>query len=302
MTNGRGSRRTAISQFGVPIEPALELRERLANISGINFGEDQVFPELIDALLEEVPEDSNVLEVGSASGTLTRPLLSKAGRVTALEPSAGMLRRLLRSDIADSPQLSVMQGMVEDVRKGSLYDLAVVTFTPRRGVGLLRLLLELAIRVIDRVVMLLETEATLDWAYLARAAAIQGFDVRLHIVTSAPDETGRHKRAAVFVADVKSWEPVFTAEEPWRAPDTHETSVPYPPPRGTATRLVRFLLSSGDRALRIQVDPRGVDRLYGNLRTAAHRLARDEVTVRRHADGIDLVRLPQAEEANDHSE
>ncbi len=295
--NGSGKTPWApLDRFGVPLESALEHRERLANISDIKFGEERVFPELVDALLEEVPEGVNLLEVGSASGLLTRPLLGKAGYLTALEPSAGMLRRLLETDIAESDRLSVIQGMVEDLRHETLYEVAVVTFTPRRGTGLVRLLLELATRVVDRVVMLLEVESTLDWAYVARAAAIQGFDVRLHIVSSKPDASGHRKRAAVFVADVANWEPAFAPEEAWTVADARAVNVPYPAPRGTATRIVRFFLAGGDRALRVQTDPRGTDRLYGNLRTATHRLGRDEITVRSHAGVIYLVRLPKAEE------
>jgi hypothetical protein len=283
-------------RFGVPIESVLERRERLANISDINFGEERVFPELVAALLDEVPEDANILEVGSASGLLTRPLLGKAGYLTALEPSAGMLRRLLSTDIAESDRLSVIQGMVEDLRHETFYDVAVVTFTPRRGMGLVRLLLELATRVVDRVVMLLEVENTLDWAYVTRAAAIEGFDVRLHIVSSQADSSGHRRRAAVFVADAATWEPAFSPEGAWAVPDAREVDVPYPAPRGTATRLVRFLLDGSDRALRVRTDSQGIERLYGNLRTAAHRLGKDEITVRSHAGLIHLVRLPKAEE------
>ena len=50
------------------------------------------------------------------------------------------------------------------------FDVAVVTFTPRRGLGLLHLLTSLAAHVRDRVVMLLDDDGSLDWAYLARAA------------------------------------------------------------------------------------------------------------------------------------
>jgi len=53
-------------------------------------------------------------------------------------------------------------------------------------------------------------------------------------------------------------------------------------------------LAGGDRALLVRTDRRGLDRLYGNLRTAAHRLGRDEITVRRTDDGIQVVRLPKA--------
>ena len=286
----------AADQFGVPIESTLERRERLANMADIQYGQERIFPELVEALMREVPEGSNVLEVGAATGLLTRQLLARAGHVTALEPSAGMLRRLLASDVAESENLSVVRGMVEDLRPESFYEIAVVTFTPRRGVGLLRLLLELAIRVLDRVVILLEVENTMDWAYLARAAAVQGFDVRVNIVTSQPSATGQRKHAAILVVDVAEWEPHFPGEEAWGVSDARETDVPYPAPRGAATRLVRFFLASGDRAMLVNTDPKGVERLYGNLRTAAHRLGREELTVRRHGTSIQLVRLPRSGE------
>ena len=72
--------------------------------------------------------------------------------------------------------------------------------------------------------------------------------------------------------------------------------MPYPAPRGAATRLVRYFLAGGDRAILVQTDARGAERLYGNLRTAVHRLGRDEVTVRRTDEGIQIVRLPRAVE------
>ena len=125
-------------------------------------------------------------------GLLTGPLLERAGHLTALEPSAGMLRRLLAKKVAAAPHLSVIQGMVEDLPHDALFQIAVVTFTPRRGVGLLRLLHELALRVTDRVVMLLDDDGSMDWAYLARAASLQGFDVRLHLVTGQAGPMGRH--------------------------------------------------------------------------------------------------------------
>ena len=291
-----GSADAGSGQFGVPIESALARRERLANMADYTFGQERVFPELVEALLAEVPEGANVLEVGAASGLLTHPLLEKSGYLTALEPSSGMLRRLLETDVAGSSRLSVVQGLVEDMPAENFFDVAVVTFTPRRGVGLLRLLLELAMRVIDRVVMLLDTEGTLDWAYLTKAAAAQGFDVRLHMVTSRPGEHGERKHAAVFVADIGGWVPSLPTHDAWGVADARELSVPYPAPRGSATRLVRYFLTGGDRAVLVQTDPRGVERLYGNLRTAAHRLAKDEITVRRHGEHIQLVRLPRAEE------
>ena len=63
-------------------------------------------------------------------------------------------------------------------------------------------------------------------------------------------------------------------------------------PRGAATRLVRYFIAGGDRAVLITTEPEGLKRLYGNLRTAAHRIARDEVTVRRVDGGIQLMLIP----------
>jgi len=285
--------------YGVPIDRELARRERLADAYDIEFGQERVFPALVDALLDEIPGGVDVLEVGAATGLLTRPLLERAGHVTALEPSAGMLRRLVHSDVAHSPHLTTQQGMAEDLLHDRTWDIAVVTFTPRRGVGLSRLLIELASRVRSKVVMLLDDDGSLDWAYLARDAAIQGFDVSLHLVTSRIEDPARRKRAVVLVADVARWVPAITLTEEWTV-DAREITVPYPAPRGTATRLVRFLLSGGDRAVLIHTDRRGLDRLYGNLRTAVHRLGRDEITVRRQADAVQLVRLPRgvAEDAD----
>jgi len=279
-------------QFGVPLETALAQRERLADRYDFSFGQERVFPELVEALLAEVPEGARVLEVGAAAGLLTRPLLEHAGHLTALEPSAGMLKRLLATDVAESPNLTVRQGLVEDLLHDELYTTAVVTFTPRRGIGLFALLVEIASHVTDSVVMLIDEQGTLDWAYIARAAANQGFDVRLRFV-NPPDEL--HHRAVVLTFGVAGWMPVHSVLEDWAA-DARELEVPFPAPRGAATRLVRYFLAGGDRALLVRTDPRGVERLYGNLRTAVHRLGRDEVTVRRVDEGVQILRLPKAAE------
>ena len=42
--------------MGVPLESALARRERLADKYDIDFGQERVFPELVEALLDEVPE------------------------------------------------------------------------------------------------------------------------------------------------------------------------------------------------------------------------------------------------------
>lgn len=282
-------------QFGVPIETALERRERFANRYDFDFGRERVFPDLVEAMLDEVPEGARVIEAGAATGLLTEPLLKRAGHVTAIEPSEGMLRRLLAKDAANAPHLRVLKGMAEDLAQNELFDIGVVTFTPRRGVGLLRLLQQLAMHVTSGVVMLLDDDASMDWAFLARAAAGQGFDVRLRFVadrSAPPDEC---RRAVVLVAGISEWTPTCTTGSPWEF-EARVVDVPYPAPRGAATRLMRYFLAGGDRALLVRTERDGLDRIYGNLRTAAHRLGRDEVTVRRTDDGVQIMRLPKASE------
>ncbi len=294
MSERRKTAEDASFHFGVPISSALERRERLADDYSTDYGAERVFPELVRAVLDEVAPDSRVLEVGAATGLMTRPLLTRAGILTALEPSAGMLRRLISSDVASSDRLVTIQGMVESLVPELAWEIAVVTFTPRRGVGLLRLLLELAVRVTDTVVMMLADDGSMDWAFLARAAAVQGFDVRIRIVNGAEG-----RRAFVLVADVSTWEPTFAEDIGWAA-DAREVTVPYPSPRGAATRLVRTFMASGDRGLVIHTDPRGVEKLHGSVRTAVHRLGRGELTVRRDGALIKVVRVPPASERGSH--
>jgi hypothetical protein len=229
-----------------------------------------------------------VLEVGAATGVITRELAPHAAMVTALEISEGMLRLLLCTDVADAENLRVVQGVVEDLPLEIAFDAAVVTFTPRRGHALTMLMSELAQRVADRIVVVFPDDHALDWAYLARTASAQGFDVRLRMVHGM----GEH-RGVILVAGVEGYRPVPPTDiEEW-AVDARLVEVPYPAPRGTAARLLRYFLSVGDRALLIRTDQRGMKRLYGNLRTAAHRLGQGEVTVRLQDDAIQIVRLPK---------
>ena len=279
------------AEFGVPIDSALAKRERLANQYDYDYGQERIFFQLVSALLAELPDDIELLEVGAATGLMTGPLLSKAKRLTALEPSPGLLRRLVSSDVASDPRLGTMLGMAEDLTAEAIFDVAVVTFTPRRGIGLLHLLMTLARHVRQRVVMMLDDDGSLDWAYLARAATLQGFDVRMHLVTEAGVEDP--KRAVILVADVAAFTDDAQPEDIWEF-ESRTLKVPYPAPRGAATRVVRYFMTAGERALLIQTDDAGAERLYGNLRTAVHRLGRDEVTVRRVEDGIQIVRLPKA--------
>lgn len=282
-------------QFGVPIDGALQRRERLANRYDYQVGQDRVFPQLVVALLDELPEGGDVLEVGAATGLLTKPLLTRVGALTALEPSPGMLRRILQSSVSEDPRLSTQLGMVEDLAEDAMFDRAVVTFTPRRGVGLLTLLAGLSAHVRDRVVFLLEDDVSMDWAFLARAAVGQGFDVRARFVSNGAAEESGRLRAVILTMIVTEWSTDSTLDDVWDL-GSKALDVPQPMPRGTATRLVRYFLSGGDRAMVVHSDRDSLERLYGNLRTAAHRLARDEITVRRVDDGIQLIRLPKSSE------
>jgi hypothetical protein len=280
-------------ELDVPVEGTLDRCELLANRYDYDFGRNRVFPQLVAAVLAEIPDEVRMLELGAATGPLTGPLLMKARRLTALEPSSGMLRRLLPSDVADDPRLGTMSGVAEDLDPDAVFDVAVVAFCARHGIGLLRLLVLLAGHVRHRVVMLLDNDGSLDCAYLARAASLQGFDVRVHLVGETTPHVGEPRRAAVLVADVEKSSSVLKPEAIWEF-ETRTLDVPYPAPRGAATELVRDFLDAGERALLIHTDARGIERLYGNLRTAIHRLGREEVTARRTEEGIQIVRLPKA--------
>jgi len=282
------------AEFGVPIESALAKRERFANQYDYDYGQERIFLQLVPALLEELPDNSELLEVGAATGLMTGPLLSKAKTLTALEPSPGLLRRLVSSDVASDPRLGTVLGMAEDLSTDAVFDIAVVTFTPRRGIGLLHLLTTLARHVRDRVVMMLDDDGSLDWAYLARAAALQGFDVCMHLVVEA-GVTEDPRRAVIMVARVAGFDDQVAPEDIWEF-ESRTLDVPYPAPRGAATRVVRYFMTAGERVLLVRTPDQGMERLYGNLRTAVHRLGRDEVTVRRIDEGIQIVRLPKPTE------
>ncbi len=235
------------AEFGVPIESALAKRERFANKYDYDYGQERIFLQLVPALLDEIPDDSELLEVGAATGLLTAPLLSKAKTLTALEPSPGLLRRLVSSDVASDPRLGTMLGMAEDLGPDAMFDIAVVTFTPRRGIGLLHLLTALAGHVRDRVVMMLDDDGSLDWAYLARAAALQGFDVRMHLVAEA-GVAEDPRRAVILIARLGAFDERIEPEDIWEF-ESRTLDVPYPAPRGAATRVVRYFMTAGERAL-----------------------------------------------------
>jgi hypothetical protein len=140
--------------------------------------------------------------------------------------------------------------------------------------------------------MLLDDDGSLDWAYLARAASLQGFDVRLHIV-SEDGGVEEPRRAVILVAEVARFSDELEPEDIWEF-ESRTLDVPYPAPRGAATRVVRYFMTAGERVLLVRTAEEGIERLYGNLRTAVHRLGKDEITVRRTDDGVQIVRLPKA--------
>jgi hypothetical protein len=182
--------------------------------------------------------------------------------------------------------------MAEDLAHNELFDVAVVTFTPRRGVGLMHLLRVLASHVTEKVIVLIDDDPAMEWAFLARAATLQGFDVTLRFVSERGASADERRRAVILSAAPTDVQILADVDEVWEV-EARELDVPYPTPRGAATRLVRYFLAGGDRAILLRSDPRGLERLYGNLRTAAHRIGREEVTVRRTDEGIHLVRLPK---------
>lgn len=282
-------KRKQASPLGMPIEAAMTRRDRLAAERGRDFGKERVWPELLEAALEELPEGRRVLEVDAGAGLVTRALLGKAASVTAVEASRALARRVRGLAAPAGVELEVREGLIEDLPRAVEHDVAVVSFTPRRGVALARLLGELAPRVRDRAIFVLEDDPAFDWAHLARAAAAEGLGVSARVISGPGD-----RRGVVLVVDIEGRRQV-APERADRMVEAMELDVPFPPPRGTATRLVRYFLGVPDQAIVIRTDPEGIERLYGNLRTAVHRMAREEITVRRDQETVQLVRLPRHE-------
>ena len=105
---------------------------------------------------------------------------------------------------------------------------------------------------------------------LARAAAVQGFRVSLSIIVDDPTAApADQKRAVLMVADVRSWAPQLPSDDAWVF-EARTVEVPYPIPHGTATRLVRYFLTGGDRALIVHTHKDGQERL---VRQPPHRRA-----------------------------
>src|SRR3954454_15708449 len=80
----------------------------------------------IDALLDvgRVPDGGDVLEVGAGTGQLTRPLVERGFRVTALEPGERLARRLARH-LHDGTARLLVQRFEDASIEPSTFDLVV---------------------------------------------------------------------------------------------------------------------------------------------------------------------------------
>jgi len=299
-------------------------RDRAATHEGANFGARRMFKELAEWVLSEIKPGQSVLEVDAATGILTRLLLARGAEVTALEPSSVFIEKFLRT--IDDEHLTVAEGFTENLpEREELFDLAIISFPARRGIGLLALLAELVPLVHKSILVIMPDDGSLDWAYLTRGAALEGFEVATRFLTERaepadllsrpapaskkgvaldfgtslkcpylPQDIDMIRRAVLIHVERRAELRPIRAEEAW-ALAARTIHVPYPVPRGAATRLVRYFVAGGDRAVLITTNPAGLPRLYGNLRTATHRIARDEVTVRRVDEGIQLMLIPRVE-------
>ena len=286
---------TPDARFGATPESLLARRERAAMHEGMSFGKDILSRELVTGLMRYISPDSTIVEVDAGPGHLTRVLLTRGARITALEPSPLFVRDLrgIQQAGENAQRLSLCEGFTEALPEGERYENALISFPARRGVGLLAQVNELAPLVESRILVVLPDDGSLDWAYLSRACALEGFEVRteFHIDTKH-DLVTDMKRAVLIVIEKTDSYRDLRLNGVWDL-EARTIHVPYPVPRGAATRLVRYFRAGGDRAVFITTEPVGINRLYGNLRTAAHRIARDEVTVRRVDDGVQLMLIPK---------
>lgn len=285
---------TPDARFGATLESLLARRERAAMHEGVGFGKDVLSRELLGGLMRHIGPEATVLEVDAGPGHLTRALVTRGATVTALEPSPLFVRDLRGvQESVEAGRLTVVEGFTEALGKGAHFDSALVSFPARRGAGLLAQVNELAPLIDSKILVVLPDDGSLDWAYLSRACALEGFDVTTEFhVDTAHEKVADMKRAVLIVIEKTDHYRDLRLDGVWEL-EARTIHVPYPVPRGAATRLVRYFRAGGDRAVFITTEPVGINRLYGNLRTAAHRIARDEVTVRRVDDGVQLMLIPK---------
>ena len=303
-------------QYGTTLESLLERRERVAKSEGANYGANRMFPHLANLILSELSERDSVLEVDAGAGIFTRLLLSHVRSVTAIEPVPLLYRKL---EEIRSNKLELHCGFVEDFplpgtklpAGGSgrpLYDFAVVSFPARRGRGILALICELLPLVKNKIFLVLSDDGSVDWSSVMRAIALKGYRAEAEFVVdisaleqaqkSKQLDVGQIKRAMLLTVSTTALieNPLCTSQiaNAWGAA-IRVIEVPYPAPRGAATRLIRYFKAGGDRSILIKTDQEGMHHLYGNMRTAAHRIARDQIAVRRVDNGIQLMQVPHSE-------
>lgn len=286
---------TPDARFGATLESLIERRERAAAHGGALFGTNVSIRELIQGVIHQVESGDRVLEIDAGPGHFTKVLAKRDIDLTVLEPITPFVQELEEISSSSENPFEVYQGFTEDLPKDAAFDVGLVSFPARRGTALLALINEIAPIISEKIIVVLPDEGSLDWAYLTRACAIEGFKVRAEFyVENEKKEKDVYslKRAVLVVIEKVHSFSDMRLDEAWDLA-ARTITVPYPVPRGAATRLVRYFIAGGDRAVVITTEPIGLNRLYGNLRTAAHRIARDEVTVRRTNDGIQLMLIPK---------
>ncbi|MCL2680002.1 MAG: hypothetical protein FWF11_00775 [Coriobacteriia bacterium] len=311
-------------QYGTTLESLLDRRDRVARSEGSTYGSNKMFPRLVQRVLTDVSPDSTVLEIDAGAGLFTQLFLQRGCDVTAFE-AAPYLCDLLKQ--IDNKKLSVHRGFVEDSYPftGALtpsaaapapFDTAVVTFPARRGRGILALICALLPLVQQKILVILPDNGSVDLSSLLRTVSLLGYCVRAEFIvdlsaveavqttqagrSSGQVELGQTKRA--MLVSVQAQPLVKKPLCPSLVVNAWGTTVrvievPYPIPRGATTRLIRYFRAGGDRSVLIKTDPAGMNQLYGNMRTAANRIARDQVSVRRVDNGLLLMQVPPNEVA-----
>ncbi|MCL2526158.1 MAG: hypothetical protein FWE46_03805 [Coriobacteriia bacterium] len=308
-------------QYGTPLESLLERRERVAKSEGANYGATKMFPALAEKIFAELGNqegrDRRILEIDAGAGLFTKQLLAAGYQVTALEPAPLLHKILAEPDIEG---LDVHLGFVEDQYFPepddlAYFDSAVVSFPARRGRGILALICELLPLAQNKVILVLPDDGSVDWSSTMRAISLKGYHARAEFIVDTPAivqaqksgqlDLSQIKRAMLMIIDTAPIidTPLCSSQiiNAWGAA-IRVIEVPYPVPRGAATRLIRYFKAGGDRSILIKTEPEGMHHMYGNLRTAVHRIARDQISVRRVDNGIQLMQIIQSEIAHPASE
>ena len=307
-------------QYGTSLESLLERRERVAKSEGENYGASRMFSKLAEAILKTLPPSGSsgssggrILEVDAGAGLFSKLLLDQGYHVTAVEPVPMLYRRL---EEIGNDRLEAHLGFIEDLLAKKAFgnqvefDAAVVTFPARRGRGILALTCELLSLTSNKIILVLPDDGSVDWSSTMRTIALKGFKVTTEFIVDTVAieraqesgagnfDLGSIKRAMLMIVDATPLikQPLCSSQviTAWGA-TIRVIEVPYPAPRGAATRLIRYFKAGGDRSILIKTEAEGMHHLYGNLRTAAHRIAREQITVRRVDNGIQLMQIVQSE-------